>query len=40
MHLTRDQQKQVLGIVSENPWGDTAGSLALIDEALAIAYTR
>ncbi len=37
MHLTRDQQQQVLGIVSENPWGDTAGSLALIDEALAIA---
>jgi len=37
MQLTPDQQQHVLGIVSENPWGDTAGSLALIDEALAIA---
>lgn len=37
MHLTRDQQQHVLEIVSKNPWGDTAGMLAVIDEALAIA---
>jgi hypothetical protein len=37
MDLTRDQQRRVLAIARATPWGDTAASLSLIDEALARA---
>jgi hypothetical protein len=37
MNLTQDQEKQVLQIVRETPWGDVEGALETIDEGLSIA---